>query len=154
MKKLNTTLLLIIKDDKILLAQKKRSFGEGKFNGVGGKAEVGETIEQTMLRETKEEIGVVPKKYKLVGTIDFDEYMKGERVLETMFIYVASDYEGEPVESDEMRPAWFDLDKIPYDKMFPDDRLWLPEVLAGKTVSGTFVFDEDFNMLSHTIESK
>ena len=69
MKTINTTLLLVIKDGKILLAQKKRGFGEGKFNGVGGKAEEGETIEQTMLRETKEEIGIVPTIYKKQGEI-------------------------------------------------------------------------------------
>jgi hypothetical protein len=34
---IETTLLLLIKNNKIMLALKKRGFGEGKFNGVGGK---------------------------------------------------------------------------------------------------------------------
>ena len=51
-----TTLLLILKDNQILLAEKKRGFGVGKFNGIGGKVEKDETIEGAMIRETQEEI--------------------------------------------------------------------------------------------------
>ena len=53
-----TTLCLLIKDNKILLPIKKRGFGKGKNNGVGGKLEDGETELEAMIRETKEEIGV------------------------------------------------------------------------------------------------
>lgn len=53
MDKLETTLCLLKKDDEILLAMKKRGFGEGKYNGVGGKIEKGETPEETMIRETR-----------------------------------------------------------------------------------------------------
>ena len=153
MKTINTTLLLVIKDGKILLAQKKRGFGEGKFNGVGGKAEEGETIEQTMLRETKEEIGIVPTIYKKQDEIVFDEYMKGERSLVVMSIFVAKDFEGEPIESDEMRPEWFDLDKVPFDKMFPDDKFWFPHILDEKFVRGKFVFDENFKLISYSVDT-
>ena len=153
MKTINTTLLLVIKDGKILLAQKKRGFGEGKFNGVGGKAEEGETIEQTMLRETKEEIGIVPTIYKKQGEIVFDEYMKGERSLVVMSIFVAKDFEGEPIESDEMIPEWFDLDKVPFDKMFPDDKFWFPHILDEKFVRGKFVFDENFKLISYSVDT-
>ena len=56
----HVTLLFLIKDDsqEILLAMKKRGFGEGKFNCTGGKIEEGETIPQAAIREAKEEIGV------------------------------------------------------------------------------------------------
>lgn len=149
---LPTTLLIVIKDNKILLACKKRGFGIGKYNGVGGKLEPGENVEQGMLRETFEEIGILPKNYTLVGVIDFDEYYKGEPVIEKTHIYIANDYEYEPQESDEMKPFWFDLDKIPYDKMFPDDRIWFPTIMAGDKIVGEFVFDKDFNKLSHYIK--
>lgn len=148
---LPTTLLIVIKDNKILLACKKRGFGIGKYNGVGGKIEVGETVEQGMIRETFEEIGIVPKNYTLRGVIDFDEYYKGEPVIEKIHIYIANDYEYEPQESDEMKPFWFDLDKIPYDKMFQNDKFWLPKVINGENVVGEFVFDKDFNKLSYYI---
>ena len=150
---LPTTLLLVIKNNQILLACKKRGFGIGKYNGVGGKLEPGESVEQGMIRETFEEIGIVPTNYTLRGVINFDEYYKGEPVIETTHIYVASDYNYEPQETDEMKPFWFDLDKIPYDNMFPDDKFWLPKIIAGENVIGEFVFDKDFNKLSHYIDA-
>ena len=48
------TLCPLIKDDQILLAMKKRGFGVGKWNGVGGKVEKGEEIIDAAIREIKE----------------------------------------------------------------------------------------------------
>lgn len=152
MENLTTTLLLIIKDDRILLARKKRGFGEGKLNGVGGKQEIGETIEETMIRETQEEIGVVPKDFFKMAIIDFDEYVKGKRTNVSMHIFLAKDFDGEISESDEMNPEWHDLKKIPFNQMFADDNFWLPEILKGNKVIGNFVYDEDFNILSKDLK--
>ena len=146
---IDTTLLIVIKNNKILLAQKKRGFGVGLFNGVGGKRQKNETIYEAMLRETKEEIDIVPLDAKLVAIMDFDLYLKGENVTEKMHTYIATSYEGEPTESEEMKPQWFDLDSIPYDNMFQDDILWLPEVLKGNKVKATFGFDKELNLISH-----
>ena len=112
-KQLTTTLLHIIKDGKILLAEKKRGFGVGLFNGVGGKLEPGETVEQAMIRETQEEINVTPINYKKVAVINFDMFHKGEPTLEEMHVYIANDFIGTPDETEEMKPQWFDMDKIP-----------------------------------------
>ena len=64
---METTLCLLKKDNSILLAMKKRGFGSGKYNGIGGKIEKGETPDEAMIRETKEEIKVTPIKYEKVG---------------------------------------------------------------------------------------
>lgn len=152
MDKLETTLLLIIKDNKVLLGRKKRGFGEGKLNGIGGKRQIGETIDETMVRETVEEIGVVPKQYEKVGLITFDEILNGSRIFNDMHVYVAHDYDGEVVESDEMLPEWFDIDNIPFDQMFEDDRIWYPILVAGKKFKGQAVFGDDYKILSQTIK--
>lgn len=55
-----TTLLFLVRDDEILLAMKKRGFGANRYNGVGGKLDPGETVEQTLVRESEEEISVKP----------------------------------------------------------------------------------------------
>ena len=60
MKNKETTLLIIKKENKILLARKKRGFGLGKWNGIGGKIEENETPEEAMIRETEEEIFATP----------------------------------------------------------------------------------------------
>ena len=152
MENLTTTLPLIIKDDRILLARKKRGFGEGMLNGVGGKQEIGETIEETMIRETQEEIGVVPKDFFKMAIINFDEYVKGKRTNVSMHIFLAKDFDGEISESDEMNPEWHDLKNIPFNQMFADDNFWLPEILKGNKVIGNFVYDEDFNILSKDLK--
>ncbi|XP_037783471.1 7,8-dihydro-8-oxoguanine triphosphatase-like [Penaeus monodon] len=51
------TLMFIREGEKILLGYKKRGFGQGRWNGFGGKVEAGETPEQAAIRETKEEAG-------------------------------------------------------------------------------------------------
>lgn len=152
MKTLETTLLLLRKDNEILLAKKKRGFGEGKYNGVGGKLEKDETPEEAMIRETEEEIMVTPTKYEKMGVIEFLEYVKGERANVKFHLYVATEWDGIPMESEEMIPKWFSIDALPYDQMFPDDTYWLPYILEGKKVNAFFDFDEAWNLLSHHIE--
>ena len=50
------TVVFLIRENQVLLAMKKRGFGEGKWNGVGGKLDPGETVEQALVRECQEEI--------------------------------------------------------------------------------------------------
>ena len=152
MKQIQTTLLILRKEKQILLAMKKRGFGEGKFNGVGGKIHPNETPEEAMIRETEEEIFITPTEYEKVGVMEFMETYKGVRENLVFHLFVATKWTGEPKESDEMKPEWFDIDKIPYDKMFEDDRYWLPLVLEGKKVNGFFEFDDNFQLLSHKVE--
>ena len=148
---IETTLCLLKKGNNILLAMKKRGFGKGKYNGVGGKLEQGETPEQAMERETQEEIAVIPTKYEKVGFIEFDEYYKGEKTKIAFHLYIANEWIGEPTETEEMKPEWFDIKNIPYDKMFPDDSYWLPLILKGKKIKAYFDFDENWHLLSKKI---
>jgi mutator protein MutT len=145
------SLLFLREGDRILLAMKKRGFGEGRWNGVGGKVEPGESIEQAMAREAEEEIGVTPKAYEKVGDIEFDEYFKGERTIMHVHVFIANEWEGEPAESEEMRPQWFALKDIPYDDMWADDPYWLPQVLDGKKIQATFRLDSSDAIISHTV---
>jgi len=145
------SLLFLRKGNQLLLAMKKRGFGEGRWNGVGGKVEDGESIEAAMIRESQEEIGITPTKYEKVGDISFDEFFKGEPTIMHVHIFMASQWNGEPTESDEMAPKWFDIDKIPYDTMWPDDIYWLPQVLKGKKVSAQFKLDETDAIRSHDV---
>jgi hypothetical protein len=50
-----------------------------------------------------------------------------------------------------MAPKWFDIDKIPYDKMWVDDVLWLPKVIKGEYVKGNFYFGENEKLLKYEI---
>ena len=147
-----TTLVLILQNNQILLAEKKRGFGVGKINGIGGKVEAGETIEQSMIRETQEEIGVTPTDYTHVANINFK--LGGFEATKqiAMAVYIAQNYEGEIIETEEMRPTWFSINEIPYDRMFSADKIWMHEILNGKKINAEIVFDKDFNTIDTKIE--
>lgn len=136
------TLLFLRRDGQILLAMKKRGFGEGKWNGVGGKAEPGETPEAAIVRECQEEIGVTPRAVKQIGRLDF--YMTDDPSFNhDCYVFTATEWEGDPQETEEMRPQWFAETQIPYDSMWAADKLWLPHLLKGKSFSSTITFTGD-----------
>lgn len=142
-----TTLVFLIKRNEsglisaICLAYKKRGLGAGRFNGVGGKLEPGETVEQAALREVKEEIGVAAKTLSKRAELTFLFPAKPEWD-QLVSVYLCESWDGEPVESEEMRPQWFTMESIPYSEMWADDIYWLPLVLEEKAVKGTFSFGE------------
>lgn len=140
------TLALCVRDDEILLAMKKRGFGEGLWNGAGGKPDLGETIEQAMIRECQEEISVTPTRYEKVAIHTFE--MEDNEHYDTIeaHVYLVTEWTGKPTESEEMAPQWFNKTDIPYDQMWQDDILWLPLVLRGNKLESTFVFDENDQM--------
>lgn len=143
MKSLDLTLLYLLKDDQILLAMKKRGFGKGHWNGVGGKIETGETIENALVRECLEEIGVTPNNSKKVGYLVFNEHHDGERKLMNIHVYVTGNWNGSITESEEMKPRWFAITEIPYDRMWPADIVWLPTILDGHKIRGEFTLNKD-----------
>jgi len=136
--------------DKLLLGMKKRGFGEGWYNGFGGKLEEGESLEEAAFREMKEESGVIARNLNKVGILKFDFIDEREHL--EVHVFHVTDYEGEPVESEEMKPEWFHVDEIPFNKMWPDDIHWLPLFLEGNLFEGVFSFDKDHKMLSHNVK--
>ncbi len=102
--------VLLRRGDEILRGLKKRGFGAGKLNGVGGKQEPNETIEECAIRETQEEIGVKITKFECLGRIIFDNlFYKNVPECNMMHCFVATEWEGEPTESDEEAPQWIKI---------------------------------------------
>lgn len=138
------TLVYLFKEDKVLLAMKKRGFGAGKLNGVGGKLEEGETILQAAVRETQEEVGVDLKEENLkkVAVINFKFLEESGNVKEEQDVHVffTHEFSGEPTETEEMRPEWFLISEAPYDKMWEDDQHWLPLAFSGRTLEAKAEF--------------
>lgn len=136
----------------ICLAEKKRGFGAGKWNGAGGKIEKGESIEQAAIREISEELSVklVLEDLQQVATIDFLFTEKPEWD-QRVFVFFADYWQGEPTESEEMRPQWFKISELPYDAMWEDDKYWLPRILGGEKIQAEFHFDSDQKMISKNV---
>lgn len=147
------TLCLLIKDNEILLALKKRGFGAGRWNGAGGKFDFekgDKTILDTAVRETIEEIGVEIINPKKAGVFHFTFPHKPEWD-QDVHLFLANEWIGNPLESEEMSPKWFKFGEIPYDKMWPDDKFWLPHILKGWKVEADFVFEPGDKIKEHKI---
>jgi 8-oxo-dGTP diphosphatase len=143
----NATLCFLVRGnppDEILLGFKKVRFGAGKYNGFGGKVEPGETIESAAVREVEEEVGiqVFEQDLQLVGRLTF--LFPASRAWDKVaYVFLVTRWSGDPIESAEMRPAWFKVDEIPFEQMWQDDVHWLPRILAGERIEGRFTFAED-----------
>lgn len=140
------TLIFVFKPTgEILLAMKKRGFGEGKWNGAGGKVEANETIPAAAVRELREETGIEVAESRLenVGILHFTFEGKPDWNQDVSVFFVR-DYVGpDPVETEEMRPKWFDIEDIPYEEMWADDPYWLPRVIEGDKIDFSFTFDNE-----------
>ncbi len=136
---------------EVCLAMKKRGFGAGRWNGVGGKVEVGEGVEDAARREAHEEIGVVLEHLEKVAELTFI-FPSNQGLNQYVHVYTCQEWKGEPSESEEMRPAWYAVDTIPFAEMWPDDIFWLPQVLDGKRVRGSFTFGEGDVILENVVE--
>lgn len=136
------TLGFLLKKNAICLAMKKRGFGEGNWNGFGGKVEDGESIELGTVREIQEESGVVVSETDLEKVVVNEFFFVDGKHLEVHTFFIRT-WKGEPMETEEMRPQWFPYTEIPYDAMWADDAYWLPRVLRGEKLSGKVWFKED-----------
>ena len=115
----------------VLLGLKKRGFGEGKFNGFGGKLDPGENLEESALRELREECGLIAKLENLNWrgclTYIYDTKPKAMEVN----VFDLDVWDDNPVETEEMKPSWFAHDAVPLDSMWADDAYWLVQYLDG-----------------------
>ncbi len=129
-------------DLEVLLAMKKRGFGRGKWNGCGGKVEKAETIERAMIREAEEEIGVKPKIFAQVAilTFTFPDVPKEKSWDQEIHVFTGREAEGEPRETEEMKPQWFAAKRLPFAQMWIDDPHWLPQILSGQKIRASFAF--------------
>lgn len=139
MKKL-FTLCLVRQGPKILLGMKKLGLGAGRWNGFGGKVEQGEAIEVAATRELREEVCIEALDICQKGILEFS-FENDPKILE-VHVFETTKFSGEPKETSEMTPRWFDIANIPYDQMWSDDIHWLPLLLADKTFRGKFHFDK------------
>jgi ADP-ribose pyrophosphatase YjhB (NUDIX family) len=132
---------MIVHDSKMLLGRKQRKIGEGFLVAPGGKVEEGESITESLIRETEEESGLLVKNPKAVGIITIQNDPNKEEVIE-MHVYLAKEFEGDLKSTDQVADwAWYPNNNLPYRQMFPDDEFWMSLILQGRRVEAEFILD-------------
>ncbi len=120
----NTTLCYIEKEDSYLMlhrVKKVNDENQDKWIGVGGKIEEGESPEECLLREVKEETGITLTKYRYRGLVTFVSNQWG---CEYMHLFTATEYEGEIKECDEGNLEWVSKDRIEDLNLWEGDKIF------------------------------
>jgi 8-oxo-dGTP diphosphatase len=143
------TLLFVVRHGQVLLIHKRRGHGAGKINGPGGRVEPGETPLQCALREIEEEVGVCASHVTPLIELRFQD-TDGSRMLG--YAFKALDCIGTPRTTAEAIPFWCPIERIPYDRMWQDDLVWLRYLLDGVPMTGEFLMHED-RLVAHRMRS-
>ena len=139
-----STLCHIIKDDSYLMmhrVKKENDINKDKWIGVGGKFEYGESPEECLLREVKEETGLTLTKYKFRGIVTF---CYGEDVVEYMHIFDGYEFEGELTECDEGELVWVPIKDVCSLPIWEGDKIFFKLLSESDDVfSLKLVYDTD-----------
>lgn len=138
-----TTLCYIEKNGKYLMlhrTKKEKDINKDKWLGVGGKFEEGESPEECMLREVKEETGLTLNSYKLRGVVTYVSTVFG---IEYMYVFTSDNFEGDLVECNEGELKWIEKEKIFDLKMWEGDKIFLKELSNDEFFSIKMEYDGD-----------
>lgn len=119
-----TTLCYIEKDDSYLMlhrVSKKNDVNKDKWIGVGGHFEAGESPEDCLLREVKEETGLTLTSYRFRGLLTF---VFNDNEAEYICLYTADGFEGEITDCDEGTLEWVSKKKIPELNLWEGDKIF------------------------------
>lgn len=120
-----STLCYIKRDDSILMlhrVKKKNDINKGKWIGVGGHFEDGESPEECLIREVLEETGLKLTSYKFRAIITF---LYDKDITEYMHLYTADEFFGEMIECDEGNLSWVPKSKLLDLELWDGDKIFL-----------------------------
>ncbi len=123
-----TTLCYIEDEGKYLMLyrnKKKQDVNQGKWIGVGGHKEDGETIEECLLREVYEETGLKLLSYSLRGKLHF--YI--DDLYEVSYLYTSNNFLGTLIDCDEGKLEWISKEQVLQLKLWEGDYLFLEKLL-------------------------
>ena len=123
-----STLCYIEKDGKYLMlhrTKKKNDINKDKWLGIGGKFEDGESPEECIVREVKEETGLTLNTYKLRCVVT---YVSTNWETEYMYVFTSNDFTGELIECNEGDLQWIGKDKVTELKTWEGDKIFIEKI--------------------------
>jgi 8-oxo-dGTP diphosphatase len=146
------TLCYLEGKDGVLMLHRNKKKGDlhkGKWNGIGGKIDPGESPEESAVREVHEESGLIIEEMQLKGVLTFPAFDKDGRDW-VVFTYYVPKFSGKLMEDcPEGDLAWIKREKLLDLPIWDGDRIFLPHVFTKGHFSGKFVY-EDGQLVSHT----
>jgi 8-oxo-dGTP diphosphatase len=128
--------------------KKENDYHEGKWNGLGGKLELGESPEDCVIREIKEEAGLTIKNPKMHGFITFPNFDEVDDWY--VFIFTAEDFEGNLIDSPEGNLKWISNDELRSLNLWDGDRIFLEWLFQNRFFSAKFIY-ENGKYKNHTV---
>jgi 8-oxo-dGTP diphosphatase len=143
------TLCYVRRDGQTLMihrVKKANDMHQGKWNGLGGKLNPGESPEECAVREIHEESGLRVRDPQLKGFLTFPAFAKNEDWY--VFVYVVKDFEGELIDSPEGDLRWVDDTELTSLNLWEGDPIFLPWLDKPGIFSGKFIY-KDGRLVSH-----
>jgi len=148
-----TVIGYLIKDNDVLLGTRTRvsnDLGHLIVAGIGGGVEEGESLEEALKREILEEIEVEVTECRKVGCVtNLSPHRPAWNM--TVAIYLVTRFEGEPKQTVDIDPHWYPQNKLPLDRMWSDNQITAQLVLAGRRISGTFLYGADGQIVEQNL---
>jgi 8-oxo-dGTP diphosphatase len=145
------TLCYVRREGQTLMIHRVKKAGdihEGKWNGLGGKLDPGETPEECVIREIYEESGLRVRNPQLKGFLTFPLFARDEDWY--VFVFVARDFEGELTDSPEGNLRWVDDARLNTLNLWEGDPIFLPYLDKPGVFSGKFLYQAG-RLVSHTL---
>lgn len=139
----STLVYFFNKEWQILLIKNKWWVSKWRWNWVWGKHEKWEDGFDCAIRETKEEVNIDVKRDDLVRLWSIYHIFEDEKMWTREAEIFVWSYDGEVEENDIQVPKWFDVEDIPYDQMWEDDKYWYHEMIKKKEISYKIYFDKN-----------
>jgi 8-oxo-dGTP diphosphatase len=137
------TLCYVKHDGHTLMLYRNRKPNDihaGKWNGLGGKFEAGETPEECVEREVREESGLVIRNPRLHGLLMFPRFKGNDWYV---FVFSATEFSGELIDSPEGRLEWIPDEKLLSLNLWPSDQIFMPWIQNGEFFSAKFDYEGD-----------